>query len=212
MTARGFPSTAMDLCCRRRWGAHCELLSAGGIFCCTVFTFCTKIQIRFFYIYSGNLCCRCVDDDGEGISLPSTAMDLCCRRRWGAHCELMSAGQWETVDVVDGRGAASGSWRRLPSQGTSTTTTSPPAQERSMPRVAQVRTRPRAARGGRDEGQVLLLRVGGVGGQLLLLLAGGEGGPLNSGVGFSCNNQPTGGGGVAREAVPVAAGNGRGGG
>ena len=62
-----------------------------------------------------------------------------------------------------------------------------------MPRVAQVRTRPRAARGGRDEGQVLLLRVGGVGGQLLLLLAGGEGGPLNSGVGFSCNNQPTGG-------------------
>ena len=119
-------------------------------------------------------------------------MDLCCRRRWGAHCELMSAGQWETVDVVDGRGAASGSWRRLPSQGTSTTTTSPPAQEQSMPRVAQVRTRPRAARGGRDEGQVLLLRVGGVGGQLLLLLAGGEGGPLNSGVGFSCNNQPTG--------------------
>ena len=81
-----------------------------------------------------------------------------------------------------------------------------------MPRVAQVRTRPRAARGGRDEGQVLLLRVGGVGGQLLLLLVGGEGGPLNSGVGFSCNNQPTGGGGVAREAVPVAAGNGRGGG
>ena len=70
--------------------------------------------------------------------------------------------------------------------------------------VAQVRTRPRAARGGRDEGQVLLLRVGGVGGQLLLLLAGGEGGPLNSGVGFSCNNQPTG-GGVAREAVPVTA-------